>query len=90
MLVFLLLKERKIKSVEEMTQLAVQYIEAHGIGDTMPKVSQGGKFEGKFEITKVSLPRAVGSENFNQFKLRDKLDTLSKNAQLKLTGDLFL
>ena len=59
------LKERKIKSVEEMTQLADQYIEAHGIGDTMSKVSQGGKFEGKFENTKVNLPRAVGSENFN-------------------------
>ena len=69
------LKERKIKSVEEMTQLADQYIEAHGIGDTLSKVSQGGtcKFEGKFENTKVSLPCAVGSENFNQFKLRDRV-----------------
>ena len=41
------LKERKIMSVDEMTQLADQYIEAHGIGDSMTRVSQGGKYKVK-------------------------------------------
>ena len=34
----LFLKERKVTSVSELTALADQYIEAHSMGDTTPRV----------------------------------------------------
>ena len=43
------LKERKIKSVEEMSQIADQYIKAHGVGATMSKLSQVKLSEGTDE-----------------------------------------
>ena len=68
------LKERKIKSVEEMSQIADQYIEAHGVGETMSKLSQVKLSEGTDESGTNNLNRTCGLESSNQPRLmRDRV-----------------
>ena len=43
------LKERKLKSVAEMSKIADQYIEARGMGESMTKVLQTSVSEGRSE-----------------------------------------
>ena len=57
------LKERKLKSVKEMTELADQYIEAHGFGEVMPRTAVGAKPDSRFEGYKGNFQRNTGSEN---------------------------
>ena len=60
------LKERKLKSVKEMTELADQYIEAHGFGEVMPRAAVGAKPDFRFEGYKGNVQRNTGSDYSNQ------------------------
>ena len=60
------LKERKLKSVKEMTELAHQCIEAHGFGEVMPRAAVGAKPDFRVGGYKGIVQRNTGSENSNE------------------------
>ena len=68
------LKERKLGSVKEMTELADQYIEAHSAGDSMFRLSLSNKPDANFEVNRSNQFRSSVSENNSQsLPLKDRV-----------------
>lgn len=68
------LKERKISSITEMTDLADQYLEAHAVSDNAFRFSLSNIKEIKQDIPRSTLPRTLAVDNITQPRpLRDRV-----------------
>lgn len=90
----LFLKERKIKTIEEMTEIADQYMEAHTISESMYHSHIPLKNEGKGETIRKPLPSIQTQDargQLREFKERycygcGKKDHFIRNCPLKPSG----
>ena len=70
----LFLKERKIKSVTEMVELAEQYNEAHSVSDNTDKQPFLNRLEGKPGVIRKDNFRSPGSDDPRQQRvLKDRV-----------------